>query len=294
MNPLTANSIRSVTVRPAGPADARTVNRLLETASRSHLHPDWRPVTDWIDRAPAFVAENTSGLAGCLLTSIDPPPAAWIRAAAVAGGLPAPILMRRLLAPCLQALAGRGLQTLSAMTVEPWLAPILGGLDFALVEQVETWHKPDLLAPRTGAPDVTIRPARLAEMDELASIDHLAFHPRWQFSAQTLALAWEKAATFTVAHRSGRSVGFQISLSDDLGAHLARLTVHPAAQRSGVGSRLLADALLRYASLGAAAVSLNTQVNNIPSHRLYAAFGFQPASPPVPVWERSVGIPEGD
>jgi ribosomal protein S18 acetylase RimI-like enzyme len=288
MNPSLTPAIRSFTVRPAGPADARAIDRLLQTSARSHLHPDWRPVTDWLGRAPAFVAESNSAVAGCLLTSVDPPPAAWVRAAAVAGGFSAPTIIRRLLPPCLAALAGRGMETLSAMSTEPWLAPLLDELNFALVEQVETWRKPDLVAPPAGSHDVHIRPAQLTEMDELASIDHLAFHPRWRFSTETLVLAWKQAATFTVARRRDRLVGFQISLSDPLGAHLARLTVHPDAQRSCVGSQLLSDALARYARLGLTSVSLNTQVDNTPSHRLYSAFGFEPIAPPVPVWERSI------
>jgi GNAT superfamily N-acetyltransferase len=286
MNLTMTQASRTLTVRPAGPADARGVQSLLETSSRSHLHPDWRPVTDWLGRAPAFVAESPAGLTACLLASVDPAPAAWVRTAAVANGFSAPVIMRRLFAPCLQALAQQGIETLSAMPTEPWLAPILDELGFAIVEQVETWRKPDLVATCDGARDVTIRPARSEEMEELARIDHLAFRPRWRFSVESLVLAWEQAAIFTVAERDDQLVGFQISLSDQSGAHLARLTVRPDAQRTGVGSRLLADALARYAHLGISSVSLNTQVHNGPSHRLYSAFGFEPGSPPVPVWER--------
>jgi ribosomal protein S18 acetylase RimI-like enzyme len=288
MNRTVTQTTGIQTVRPARPADARAIQRLLETSSRSHLHPDWRPVTEWLGRAPTFVAENPAGLSACLLASVDPAPAAWVRAAAVAGGFSAPVIMRRLFPPCLQALAHEGIQTLSAMPTESWLAPVLDELGFAIVEQVETWRKPDLVATRSGAPDVEISPVRLEQLEELAHIDSLAFHPRWRFSVEGLVLAWEQAATFTVARRGDHLVGFQISLSDQLGAHLARLTVHPDAQRTGVGSRLLADALARYARLGIGSVSLNTQVRNTLSHRLYSAFGFEPVSPPIPVWERLV------
>jgi RimJ/RimL family protein N-acetyltransferase len=57
---------------------------------------------------------------------------------------------------------------------------------------------------------------------------------------------------------------------------------------SGPALALLADTLVRYAGFGISSVSLNTQVHNLPSHRLYAAFGFEPLSPPIPVWERLV------
>jgi GNAT superfamily N-acetyltransferase len=288
MNLTITQPTRTLAVRPARPADAQLVQRLLETNPRSHLHPDWRPVTAWLGRAPAFVAESPSGLTACLLASVDPPPAAWVRAAAVASGFSAVVIMRRLFPPLLEALANQGIETLSAMPTESWLVPILDEFGLAIVEQVETWRKPDVVATRPGARDLVVRPARPEETDALAEIDHLAFHPRWRFSVESLILAWEQAAAFTVAERAGRLVGFQISLSDMLGAHLARLTVHPDSQRTGVGSRLLADALARYARLGITSVSLNTQAHNVPSHRLYSAFGFEPLSPPIPVWQRLV------
>lgn len=288
MNLPITQELQSLTVRPARPTDSGAVRRLLETGARSHVHPDWRPVTDWLGRSPAFIAESASGLAGCLLTSVDPAPAAWVRAAAVAVGFSAPVVIRRLMSPCLDALNSRGIETISAMPTEPWLAPILDELGFAIEEQVETWRKPGLTTHRSGAPDVTIRPAQLKDIESLAFIDRLAFAPRWRFSTESLVLAGKQAVTFTVALREAQLVGFQITISDPLGAHLARLTVHPAAQRTGVGSRLLADALVRYTFLGLTSVSLNTQVDNIPSHRLYSAFGFEAASPPVPVWGRLV------
>jgi ribosomal protein S18 acetylase RimI-like enzyme len=211
-----------------------------------------------------------------------------VRAAAVGGGLSAPIVMHRLFSHCIDSLSVQGIETLSAMTTEPWLEPILDELGFAIVEQVETWRKPDVLAPRLGSPDISVRPAQLVEMDELAHIDELAFHPRWRFSVESLRLAWEQAVVFTAARRGPQLVGFQISLADQLGAHLARLTVRPDAQQTGVGTRLLADALAQYAVLGLTSVSLNTQVHNTPSHRLYSAFHFEPIAPPVAVWERPV------
>jgi N-acetylglutamate synthase-like GNAT family acetyltransferase len=279
---------RSFAIRPAVPADAAAVHRLLYSNRRSHRHLYWRPATDWLGRAPACVAEDRHGLAGCLITPADPPPAAWVRAAAVRDGAPLAPIMDRLFAACLELLAAQGIETLAAMPSELWLPPILDALGFAIVEQVETWEKNDLHAVHQGAPDVQVRPVHPADMAQLTCIERAAFAPRWRHSVETLALAWESAATFTVAQREGGIVGYQVSLASGDWAHLARITVHPAVQRSGVGTRLLADALARYVALGLARVSLNTQSDNLPSHRLYHAFGFRRVAPPLPVWERPV------
>jgi len=288
MLPWMAQAQRSLTVRPARVADGPAIDRLLRSGLYSHSHPYWRSPTDWIGRAPAFVAENRYGLVGCLITSADPPPAAWVRAAAAITGGPPAVVVNKLLTTGADALAALGISTLTAMPTAAWLAPILDHLGFTIVEQVETWVKDDLTAPSSGADDIEVRPAQLAEMAHLAVIEQAAFAPRWQHSAETLALAWSQAATFTIAEQNGKITGFQFSQSHGDRAHLVRLTIDPIAQRTGVGTRLLADGLSRCAALGLTHISLNTQSNNLISHRLYAAFGFYRFGHPLPVWERQV------
>jgi len=288
MLPWIARARHSLTVRPARRSDSPAINQMLQSSLHSHLHLDWRPATNWIGHATAFVAESRYGLVGCLICPADPPPAAWVRAAAANDGGPPAGVMQPLFDACLPALAAQGIATLSAMPTEPWLPPILDELGFAIVERVESWGKVGLKSPRRGSPEVQVRPARRPDITHLAHIAQAAFAPRWQLGAETLALAWQQAATFSVAEQGKSKVGFQISLARGEQAHLVHLTVHPAAQGRGVGSRLLADALNRYATLGLTHVSLNTQSNNTASHRLYKAFGFQRVSSPLPVWERAV------
>ena len=285
---MLAQTRRSFTTRPARPEEIPALDRLLRQSRRSHIRSGWQPVTAWIGRAPAFVAENRFGLAGSLITPADPPPAAWVRAALVADGFPTAEVITPLLNACLDVLARQGVTTLSAMPTEPWLPPILDELGFAIVQEVENWEKRDLGTSRPGAQDLRVRPARQDDIPHLIPLEQAAFSPRWRYSAEALALALEKAATFTVAERRGEIVGFQVSLASDQWAHLVRLTVHPAAQQSGVGARLLNDALARYAALNLKSVSLNTQSDNLPSQRLYAAFDFRRVGPPLPVWERPV------
>jgi ribosomal protein S18 acetylase RimI-like enzyme len=279
---------RSFAIRPARPADVPALRTLLDTSSRVHRHPDWRPATSWIGRAPAFVAEDSFGLRGALITPADPPPAAWVRLAAVDHGVSPADVMDPLVSACLDALAAQNIATLSAMPVDNWLPRVLDRLGFAVVEEVATWTKNDFDVTRPGAQDIHIRPARADEMMFLEAIETAAFPARWRLSAETLSLAFHQLPIFSVAERGGDVVGFQFSQVSERRAHLVRLTVHPVAQRCGVGSRLLVDALTSYASLNLNSVSLNTQSGNIPSHRLYEAFGFQPTGYPLPVWERPV------
>jgi ribosomal protein S18 acetylase RimI-like enzyme len=283
-----AQAQQSLTVRPARAADGPAIDRLLRNGLHTHSHPDWRSPIHWIGRAPAFVAENRYGLAGCLITSADSPPAAWVRAAAATTGGPPAVVVNKLLSAGLDALAALDISSLTAMPTAAWLVPVLDHLGFTIVEHVETWVKDDLTAPKAGADDIQVRPAQVAEMAHLAVIEQAAFPPRWQHSAETLALAWSQAATFTVAEQNGKITGFQFSQSHGDRAHLVRLTIDPIVQGTGVGTRLLADGLSHCAALGLTHISLNTQSNNLASHRLYAAFGFYRSGHPLPVWERQV------
>jgi ribosomal-protein-alanine N-acetyltransferase len=277
-----------LSVRPARPEDAQSVWKLLQTSWHCHLRFEWRPHIAWIGQAPALLAERPHGLVGCLITPADPPPAAWVSAAAVSNGERTLPVMHTLLSAILDNLRDAGIASLACMPSEPWLPPILERLGFAVVEQVIIWEKPDLHVTRPGAQDLLVRPVSQADVDQLARIEQAAFAPRWRYSAHTLSLALAHAGTFTVAQRQGLVVGYQFSVITGDWAHLVRITVDPAEQRTGVGARLLTDALTRYGELGVRHVSLNTQSDNLPSQHLYSTFGFQEIGLPISVWERPV------
>jgi GNAT superfamily N-acetyltransferase len=288
MLPWMQDAKRSITIRPARLEDAGAIEHLVQQNPRSYLHSDWRSPTEWIGRAPAFIAENRFGAMGCIITPIDPPPAAWIRLAGAAPGIPPAVVMHSLLEASLLALADQGASTLAAMPAVSWLPPILEKSNFAIVEHVVTWEKPDLHIPQWGSKEARVRPGQPEDIPRLTEIERTAFAPRWRLSAETISYAMRSTGYFSVAERQGIIVGFQISQISSDRAHLVRLTVHPAAQRSGVGSRLLATALRVYSELGLRSVTLNTQADNIPSHQLYRNFGFRPAGFDLPVWERPI------
>ncbi|HZD10013.1 MAG TPA: GNAT family N-acetyltransferase, partial [Candidatus Binatia bacterium] len=119
-----------------------------------------------------------------------------------------------------------------------------------------------------------------------AAIEEAAFDPLWRHSVESLIIGWRHSVSFHVAEVDGKLVGFEYSSDSDVqnAGHLVRLTVAPDAQRSGVGSALLRAALESYRRQGLDEASLNTQLSNGPSRRLYEKFGFQPAGYHWPVW----------
>ncbi len=280
--------MQSMTVGAAGPDDAVEIDALLNTAPHGHVHPGWRTPAEWIGHAVALAARSSFGLSGVLIAPADPPPASWVRAAAVGSGFPTIAVMTKLFIACMPQLASQGATTLSALPTEPWLSPILDDLGFSVVEEVETWVKRDVHPVPRGRSTILIREARVNDMPVLESIERAAFEPRWRHSADTLSLVREQVSLFTVAEAAGQTVGFQFSLSEGERGHLVRLSVRPDAQHQGVGTQLLADAITQYARAGLTHVTLNTQNDNAASRRLYASFGFRPVGAPLPVWERPI------
>ena len=284
-----------VNVRPAGRADIPLIATLLQEAVYQHVHVDWLLPVDWLGTAGFVVAESTAGhprgagkALACLAIGADPPPAAWVRVAAVHEGKEAAQLLRAMLATVLPSLRAEGLTEVGWMPRLDWPAASMTQLDFELVNHVETLVKPNLTIPSTVRPneEVVVRPVRQADLPHLAAIEEQAFEPLWRHSVEGLARGRRYAISFDVAELDGRIVAFQYSADGERRdtAHLVRLTVSPDAQRSGVGSALMRAALEGYRQRGLGSVSLNTQADNVPSKRLYQAFAFKPAGYRWPVW----------
>lgn len=292
-----------MTIRPATASDKGNITRLLQRSTRSHVHADWHTPGDWLGTAGFVVAEQRSAdrparrsplaiwpthdpeLSGCLSAAADPLPAAWVRVAAVGQNVePVPVLAA-MLAVVIPHLRAMGVTQLAWMTIESWPDTWLPALGFQIINWIETHVKEDVAIPLNSVnPKVGVRPAQAADMPQLAAMEAAAFDPLWRHSAATLALAWRQSISFDVAELDGQIVGFQYSSAGGSGAHLSRLTVSPAAQGMGVGSALMVSALEGYRRLGWRQVSLNTQVDNTASQRLYQKFGFQAAGERTPVW----------
>lgn len=283
-------------VRPAVASDRTAINRLLRLGPLNHLHVDWQLPADWLGE-PGFVVAEPSGQAtvtswaatspldGCLAAIADPLPAAWVRVAAIAPEVePLPVLAQMLL-QVKPTLRQQGVTQLGWLAVAPWANEWLPALEFTPANQVQTFLKIGTAAPAPALSPVVIRPVQADEMGLLAEIEGAAFEPLWRHSAPALALAWRQAISFDVALLDGRLAGFQYSALGEVGAHLCRITVHPDLQRQGVASALLAHALNGYRERGLHQVSLNTQVDNLPSQRLYEKFGFRAIDQRYQMWQ---------
>jgi ribosomal protein S18 acetylase RimI-like enzyme len=221
-----------------------------------------------------------------MVASADPPPAAWVRLAALAGREPDVGILAALLDILRPHLRAQGAHILGWLISPEWQSAWLDELGFEPVNWLTTYVKRDERLPAFEAPRMVIRPAQAADLAELARLEAGAFDPLWRHSEGGLAGALNHARTFDVAERDGQLVAFQYSVEgfDATSIHLVRITVRREAQGQGVGSALLAHALQTDWRMGYERVTLNTQLDNHNSRRLYRKFGFREIGEEVPVW----------
>ncbi|MCB9008641.1 MAG: GNAT family N-acetyltransferase [Ardenticatenaceae bacterium] len=289
-------------IRKAEKSDAGAILRLLQTAVYTHVHVDWHLPGDWIG-APGFVVipkkespaqSNTltaklfagsTTLSACLAATADPAPAAWVRVAAVSQAETAEQTLTDMLAQVVPVLHKNGVTQLAWLTVEEWPRPWLPKLGFYQGSSIETYTKTDRRLPEVdAAPGLTIRQVYATDLAALAELEAASFTPIWRQSERALAIARPQSLSFDVALLQDEVVGYQLSARAEVGAHLVRLTVHPQKQGLGIGSALLTHALRNYYRQGLYEVSLNTQVENSTSQKLYLKFGFEPTQQRLPIW----------
>lgn len=289
-------------IRVATKSDAGAILRLLNTAVFSHLHVDWHLPGDWIG-SPSFVVipkaekpqskssltaklfPERTDLTACLAATADPLPAAWVRVAALADEDAAEQILAKMLAQVVPVLHHQGVTQLAWLAVEEWPRPLLPKLGFARGSSIETYVKEDRQLPEVASvPGLIIRQVYSTDFEALAELEEASFAPLWRQSAQALAIARPQSLSFDVALLDDEIVGYQLSAQAETGAHLVRLTVHPEKHGLGIGSALLKHAFAYYYRQGLYTVSLNTQVENSASQKLYLKFGFRPSQQRLPIW----------
>ncbi len=265
--------------------DRAALTWFLRSAHYSHVHVDWFSLADWLDQPAAVGLEIEGELQAFLVAGADPLPAAWVRGIAVRGNQAMEPILERLLEVVVPALRAAHVTQLAWMSARRWSDPLMDALGFETVTHVVTMTRESGSIPSFPLnPAITIRPVTPDDMEALAQIETDAFAPLWRYSARALLLAHSQTYSFDVALLDGVVVGYQCSTASYYGAHLARMTVAPSAQRCGVGTALLAQAIAGYRRGHLQQLSLNTQTDNVSSHYLYRKFGYHETSERLPVW----------
>jgi ribosomal protein S18 acetylase RimI-like enzyme len=186
-----------------------------------------------------------------------------------------------------------GVRQLGWLILEGWRDDWLTNMGFTRVNWITTFINDRVSETPSGASrmsKVAVRQATREDISVLVGIEELAFGPLWRHSVSGLTEALDHSLCFDVALIENKIVGFQYSVTGSHwdSAHLVRITVDPGVQQSGVGSALLTSAFDHYRHKGLQLVTLNTQVDNAASQRLYEKFGFRVIGNQIPMWSKAL------
>jgi ribosomal protein S18 acetylase RimI-like enzyme len=157
---------------------------------------------------------------------------------------------------------------------------------------------PDLTHHHRGSsgarPPTRTRRGRRRDGDAVLEVDHLAFSSFWRFDRAGLddARNATPVSRFRVAVEGGALVGYAVTGRAGPISYLQRLAVHPDAQRRGVATMLVGDALQWARRRGARSMLVNTQEQNRPAVALYERLGFALEPEGLDVLELDLSGPE--
>lgn len=275
------------TIRAITEQDRQGLVNLVHFERYLHRHLDWRAPVDWIGGNTFYVAEQSGKLTGALACPPDPAGVAWIRLFVASAGLSTEAVWKALWARASQQLAefDRSM-VVAAIPLSMWFRAILENGGFALVDRVAVllWDASRVLAEAQTF-EYNIRLMKPQDLQAVELVDHLAFSPLWQFSASGLRAGFQDSAFATVVETTKGVIAYQISTPTSFGGHLARLAVHPDYQNKGIGRALLQNVLKEFKKREARNVTVNTQISNSPSLRLYEKAGFYRTGEEYPVYQ---------
>jgi len=281
---------REYLVRQAVMDDWDQLSRiLLDENGFAHRHLDWRTPLEWLGFPPYFVIEFNGQVESVLACPPDPPGIGWIRF--FSGGKLIPHKQAwSLLWENVRCFFQRqkGI-TVCAITNQYWFREILESSNFQSHQQIVmlTWQ--GSVFPRSELlPGLNLRRMEKADIPNVVDVDRSAFDIIWQNSEQALQKALSLASVVTVAEMDGRIVGYQLSTTNLIGGHLARLAVFPEFQGRGIGRTMVADVIQQFSDRRIFTISVNTQSDNLASLSLYEKLGFRETGERFPVFEYQV------
>jgi [ribosomal protein S18]-alanine N-acetyltransferase len=256
----------------------------------THTHLDWFKAGQWldIDGSSIQLAYNGNDLVGVLGVSEPLNRAAWLRMVAVGQGYDPAIILSMLWEEQRLRLKALGVDKVAVLVVNPWFNAYLPAMGFHYMEEVVTLHRaPQVLPPANPGP-LNFRNGYIEDISEIVAIDHAAFDAPWQLGATDIRFAQRQAASCTLAEYEGKVVAYELSTRHQSAGHLARLAVHPKMQGQKVGYLLLHNLLSRFEKRGVRTMTVNTQMSNIHSQRLYNRFGFFRNGFDLPIWQANL------
>jgi ribosomal-protein-alanine N-acetyltransferase len=278
-------TIKHLSIKDADLSDRPSISALLSTARWQHQHFDWVSALDLLTETPFLIAVDRGLAVGCLACPPDPPSVAWIRLFSVAADYSPAYIWDQLWSNAAAVIHTKKVKQTAALLSGDWLAPILRDCGFRHTNDVIFLERYGEAPPTPLLPLGKVRKFESEDLEAILELDHSAFKDIWQYSLETLRLAYKHAAIATIIEHNQEPLGYQISTASIYGAHLARLAVAPQWQGRGFGSALVVDAINQFFHQGVLKISVNTQTDNEQSLRIYRKLGFRDTGSRHPVFQ---------
>lgn len=270
--------------RTADPGDYQRLSNLLFFETRSHRHLDWRSPLEWLGDRFFWTVEEGAQLTAALACPEETKGIAWVRLFVHTAYWSAENAWAVLWSAAQKEIALAGGATVAAIVQHAWFQKVLEWSGFEnrqSIVMLEWVYQP---RARGEAAGVRIRRMTEADLPAVTAVDGAAFDPLWHNSQETLRRALAQSLFAMVAETAEGIVGYQMTSGMSTRAHLARLAVHPSAQRRGIGKALLNDLFERLVQNGYLRLSVNTQSDNLTSLQLYQRMGFRRTGEAYPVY----------
>jgi len=274
-------------LRQADQADRIALAHLIQQSPHVHRHLGWRSPLDWLGTSnPYMVMAEADRNVAALVCSTEIPAVAWIQLFAVSSWVSVHEAWTKMWARTRLHL-GTGTSVI-ALPMQEWFESLLQKNEFVCRDQITMLQWVDD-GQHIETPKFAPRLMGADDLEDVYLLDDRSFEPVWRQSRDQLAIAKWEAVHATVIERGGDIQGYQISTVNDGDGHLARLAVLPEARNHGLGQALVADALDRFRSQRIERVTVNTQVDNLPSLALYRKMGFQRLADTYSVYQYELG-----
>lgn len=253
----------------------------------AHTHLDWFNAGQWLDIDGNLIqlVYNGNALVGVLGVSEPLNRAAWLRIAAIGQAYDPALILGTVWNELRLHLGTMGVDSVSTLVVNPWLNAYLPALGFRYLEEVVTLYRAQHELPPAPSHLLNYRNGYIEDIPDIIAVDHAAFAAPWQLSATDIRFAQRQAASCTLVIHEGETVAYEISTRHQGAGHLARLAVHPKMQGQKVGYALLHHLLSRFEKRGVRTMTVNTQMSNILSQRLYNRFHFYRNGFDLAIWQ---------
>jgi ribosomal protein S18 acetylase RimI-like enzyme len=280
------NSSGDLLVRPAVQTDQRQIANLIHFSLDVHRHLDWRSPLEWIGTPPFYVIESQGEVIAALGCPPEPPTVAWIRLFVNSGRIPIQEAWRLLWGRTITELKQKGKIVFAAIVLQDWLRDLLVTSGFTSHQSIIMLDRDGGISPVRPFPsEITFRSMMPYDLQAVADVDMSAFELLWQNTFPLLEKAYPQAVWPTVAETKGQLVGYQLSTSNPLGVHLARLAVLPAMQGKRIGSALVEGLIMQAGRHGINHLTVNTQSDNASSLTLYHNLEFHETGEKYQVYE---------